>query len=237
MVFDLNGILCRCIEKRSIKGKYKEVSDHVYSHIIPTAIGPKGVYARPGVRKFLADVSEYVNIVVWTSMLEGTGRLVCEWLFYGIKPPVCILGQKACGKIPIADKTFLKYPDNNTGKIIFLKTLKTALFENYDGRFTVENTLLVDDSPEKSVLNVSGNALFLPAWDKDQMEDSFLLAILEPWLKNVSVGCKVGELREYVDTHRIGVAPLSQESALYLHIQAGMTKSEEYTGVPFTFPT
>ena len=97
VVVDLNGILCRCIERRFVKDFSHQSDEHVYSPEIPTIVGPKGVFTRPGVREFLQAISEYANIVIWSSMLDGTARQVCSWLFDGLRAPELILGQKLVG--------------------------------------------------------------------------------------------------------------------------------------------
>ena len=85
---------------------------------------------------------------------------MCTWLFDGFLPPDLVLGQKACERIPVALKLELTYLDNSEKKI-FLETLGNARFGKEDGKYTIDNTILIDDSPEKSILNYTGNAVFL----------------------------------------------------------------------------
>ena len=54
--------------------------------------------------------------------------------------------------------------EEGTQKDIFLKTLTTHLFDKYDGQYTRENTLIIDDSPIKHMLNLKENVLLLPSW-------------------------------------------------------------------------
>ena len=105
-----------------MKGLSNQSDLYVYSSTIPTIVGSKGVYTHPGVWKFLGNLSQFANIVIWSSMLDGTARQVCTWLFDGLPPLDLVLGQKSCGRIPIALKLDLTYPDNSEKKI-FLKTL------------------------------------------------------------------------------------------------------------------
>ena len=51
-----------------------------------------------------------------------------------------------------------------TQKGIFLKTLSNHLFNSFDGRYTLANTLVIDDSPIKHMLNLSENIFLLPTW-------------------------------------------------------------------------
>ena len=40
-----------------MKGLSNQSDLHVYSSIVPTIVGPKGVYTRPGVWEFLGNLS------------------------------------------------------------------------------------------------------------------------------------------------------------------------------------
>ena len=117
-----------------MKGLSNQSDPHIYSSIVLTIVGPKGVYTCPGVREFLGNLSQFANIVIWSSMLDGTARQVCTWLFDGLPPPDLVLGQKACGKIRLALELDLTYPDNSKNNI-FLKTLGNALFGKEDGKY------------------------------------------------------------------------------------------------------
>ena len=43
----------------------------------------------------------------------------------------------------------------STQKDIFFKTLSNHLFNSYDSRYTLANTLVINDSPIKHMLNLS----------------------------------------------------------------------------------
>ena len=124
-------------------------------------------------------------------MLDGMARQVCTWLFDGLPLPDLVLGQKACGRIPVALKFDLTYLDNS--KKIFLKTLENALFGKEDGKYTIDNIVLIDDSPKKSILNYTGNAVFFNSWTTNE-NDSYLNLELQPWLQTLSTTCKDGGL-------------------------------------------
>ena len=173
-----------------MKGLSNQSDLHVYSSTVPTIVGSKGVYTRLGVREFLGNLSQFANIVIWLSMLDDTARQVCTWLFDELPPPDLVFGQKACGRIPFALKVDLAYPDNSEKKI-FLKTLGNALFGKEDGKYTLDSTILIDDSLEKSILNYRGNSIFLNSWTMDE-NDSYLNSELQPWLQTLRTICKVG---------------------------------------------
>ena len=49
-----------------------------------------------------------------------------------------------------------------TQKDIFLKTLSNHLFNSFDGCYILNNTLVIDNSPIKHMLNLSENVLLRP---------------------------------------------------------------------------
>jgi hypothetical protein len=64
-------------------------------------------------------------------------------------------------------------------KEIFLKVLLEKLFIG-STRMDSQNTILIDDSPEKCVCNDSKNCLFLETWNPLDASDNFLLHSLAP---------------------------------------------------------
>ena len=75
--------------------------------------------------------------------------------------PLHILGQDSCDRINIMGRnnrvTTMKVKGMH--KDIFLKTLSKGLFCRFNGKFTKENTIIIDDSPVKRILNAPENVL------------------------------------------------------------------------------
>ena len=164
VVLDLNGILCVCAEYRflpRIAAWNPESAPH--SSSVQARIGPKVVYVRPSCSTFLSALSVFADITVWSSMHELTIQKICEYLFRGLPMPLHILGQDSCDRINIMGRnnrvTTMKV--KGAHKDIFLKTLSNGLFCRFNGKFTKENIIIIDDSPIKHILNDSENVLFL----------------------------------------------------------------------------
>jgi hypothetical protein len=140
---------------------------NLFSSSVPTIVGPKGVYTRPGLSEFLAAVKEVTAcIVVWSSMKRSTIEGVVKFLFNGLPQPFETLGQESCEKIEISRDQYLK---GLTGsKEIFLKTLSETVFSlgSEIALFDSNNTILIDDSLEKNVCNETGNAIFIKSWTR-----------------------------------------------------------------------
>ena len=111
--------------------------------------------------------------------------------------------------------------------MIFLKIMPQQLFRGSATflAFTNDNTILIDDSPEKSVCNESGNAIFLESWSRNELESNYLLDTLAPWFSCLNTQCMPRFLQEYVDQNRVGCPPLAADDSLLLHMMRGMALS------------
>jgi hypothetical protein len=93
----------------------------------------------------------------------------------------------------------LKYPKSE--KSIFLKTLSTRLFLSDGCRFNKSNTLLINGSPEKSILNDTRNAIFLKSRKhtiKNASTNDYLTQELGLWLEKLHTEDK-GQVGKYVN--------------------------------------
>ena len=204
----------------------------------PAFVGPKAVYTRPEVRAFLAEIRNITNsIVVWSSMKKSTVDEIAKYLFSDMSSPNLILGQESCERIEVRPKVFLM-DQNNSNKMIFLKTLSSTLFRRRVESMILDsdNTLFIDDSPEKSVCNHTGNAIFLQPWRRPACDDQFLVRDLVPWLRRLVSECHVGQLHDFVNNNRIGVPPLAPSSSIMKYIVDGMALSNKNVGYVYDIP-
>ena len=228
IVLDVNGVLGQCILKFEL-GRVRrvhEMRDNIFSHETPTIVGGKAVYARQNLREFLRQLSNIaVRIVVWTSMVRSNADLVASYLFTGNSKPHRILAQDQC-KMIMFPPGRLSQPGQTA---IFMKVLSEQLFHE-SSPFTKENTLLIDDSWEKSVCNERGNAIFLKPSTHDDENDNVLLGRLLPWLQSLHNGCPAGQLRQYVNANRIGLGPPTKADNLVQQMMAVMRKCAKDRG-------
>ena len=128
-----------------------------------------------------------------------------RYLFQNITSPKVIHGQEHCTRIAtsVTDMVpqFLKV--KGTNKEIFLKTLSESLFSKYGDFFTKDNTIIVDDSPYKHVLNDPLNVVLSDTWSNkgDGRHDSFLLNVLLPWLRSLHSSGDLGLSKFRVENH------------------------------------
>jgi hypothetical protein len=221
----MNGILCHCIEKvgTSRMPFLFDVKQGIHSSTVPTIIRPKVVFTCPGLLEFLTEISKFVaRIFIWSSMKKSTVHKIVDYLFHGLPLPFDILGWDNCRKIGTSWGKYLIVISGS--KEIFLKNLSEVLFVG-STLLDKENTILIDDSPEKYVCNDRGNCLFLKTWTPLDSTDDFLIHTLAPWLLRLHGNCSRGQLSDFVNSNRIGVPPLAANRKELLHIANGMVLS------------
>ena len=237
IVFNLNGVLCQSAMK-SYADKFRpyRVEEKVLCHRNPTIIGPKAVFARQNLGEFLRQVSAITSrVLVWTTMFKRNAEPIARHLFNGCREPFDILGQEQCKKIELSSGKFF-----DCGlKMCCLKVLSETLFvenELETSSLNADNTILIDDSPEKSVCNENGNAIFLETWSHERRRDDVLMGELLPWLCCLESNCEQGQLRQYVEENRIGMNPLSAGQYPLKDIISRMRESSRVMGSKFELP-
>ena len=141
-------------------------------------------------------------------MLESTTRDICSYLLGpSLVNSYRILGQEDYDRVPlrkVGNKMFYM-KEVSTQKDIFLKSLSNHLFNSYDDHYTPANTLVIDNSPIKYVLNLLENVLLLSTWSyggDGAVTDSVLMEELLPYLLNLHRSQE--GLVEYQSSHPFG---------------------------------
>ena len=136
MVLDLNGVLI-------FRGVY--VADR-----------ERSVKKRPGCSAFLDWLSSQAVVSFWSSIAEQNINRVLDAVLEGTslkRDHVPVLSQRECTRSSYVESS-------NPHKPFFLKNLK--VFADLMGLETVEDVLLVDDSPQKNLLNDVHSAVHPP---------------------------------------------------------------------------
>jgi len=194
-----------------------------YDGELDTLINRKAVRARPGVRDFLREMLGLFYVVVWSSMIMDNTESIVDFLFRELPRPCLVLGQEACDDL--VDQKGLPVPKfgGRGGGQQFLKVLATRLWRGVPplegvphGHWpTSENTLLVDDSPTKSVLNPPGTVIFPDTWSGDR-NDTFLVNRLAPYLRRLLL--HPGSVPDFVRSNPIGNPALSPRDNVHKSI-------------------
>ena len=109
-----------------------------------------------------------------------------------------------------------------------MKTLRKGLFSRFNGKFRENNTIIVDDSPVKHILNKPENVVLPVSWSHDGggQSDMFLIDTLLPWLHQLHV-CRDVRVAAIVQP-RIGQSMLYENpsSEEYLEVKAAIERSQ-----------
>jgi hypothetical protein len=150
--------------------------------------------------------------------MQSTADDVVKYLFHKnvqVVQLVAMFGQESCDTIQVKEGEELKYPKSD--KSIFLKTMSAYLFLGEASRYNKNNTILIDDSLEKSILNDAGNAVFLKSWKhtvKNSTSDAYLTTDIGPCLERLHKEGH-GEVPMFVNSNRLGVNLLVPGDVLY----------------------
>ena len=212
VILDLNGVLCVCEDKRSlpIKREFSAVSPM----LVATTIGMKRIVIRPHLKEFLRDLLSFAFVSVWSSMKSSTTKLISEYLFKDLDPPLLIFGQEHCKTLKCKNKCggLVTVKESGTNKDLFLKPLE-KLFMAPTASFSVDNTIIVDDSPVQHVMNELENVVLPDSWSYvgDDANDSFLMDQLLPWIRGFHLARSRG-IFNYRRDHNLGRRMLSEDS-------------------------
>jgi hypothetical protein len=174
---------------------------------------------RPGLRRFVREVQDLAHVIVWSSMVLENTEPIVSFLFHGLEPPCLVLGQESCDEL-LDDRGRPIPKVGGGGGQQFLKVLKSRLWDIVPTLRGVPagwwptplNTLLVDDSPAKSVLNPPGTVIFPLPWNGD-MRDTFLEAKLAPYIRRLVT--HLDNFPGFVLSHPIGNRALDPRSDVY----------------------
>ncbi|KAG0572658.1 hypothetical protein KC19_VG114400 [Ceratodon purpureus] len=194
VVLDLNGVLVH--RRNFVKGKKRPIM------------------IRPSCHEFLNWLHNQAMVAFWTSIAPRNIPQNLHVVLQGTSlqlPDVQVLSQNDCIRLSYVESS---KPD----KPFCLKDLR--VFAKLLVLESVEEVLLVDDSPQKNLLNDPHNAVHPPTWSGDG-DDRFLTMTLKPWLEGLF---RSGEaVPEYVKLALLpfGQFPMDRSSDLALKILRG----------------
>jgi hypothetical protein len=95
IILDIKGILCHYMEKVATRGMLfvNDVKQGIHSPTVPTIVGPKTVFTRPGLHEFFTTISEFAaRVLIWSSMKRSTMEKIVQYFFRRLPLPFDILG-------------------------------------------------------------------------------------------------------------------------------------------------
>ncbi|CAN1197204.1 Uncharacterized FCP1 homology domain-containing protein C1271.03c [Linum perenne] len=162
LILDLNGLL---VDVVSLPPK---------DHKPDKRVGIKSFFARPFYLDFLKFCFERFEVAVWSSRTKKNIDILVDYLFGDMKNSLLF-----CWDLSNCTTTQFKTLENRHKPLVF-KELK-KVWEKHDpqlpwerGYFNESNTLLVDDSPYKSLLNPVHSAIYPNSYSFQDMNDNSL---------------------------------------------------------------
>ncbi|CAA6668532.1 unnamed protein product [Spirodela intermedia] len=205
LILDLNGLLVHTIFQS--RGDITSVPSSREPDFI---VGRKYVFKRPFCDEFLRFCFASFHVAVWSSATRcvravcssdakhrGTADSLPRWEFNGI---LCsrrnVLGTIECVLGALVDRLLFIWDQSkctdtgfktleNENKPLFMKELGKLWDERRS--FSPKNTLLVDDTPYKALLNPPNTAIFPKPYEASHTEDTDLSKFLLPSVTSVLI--------------------------------------------------
>ena len=135
---------------------------------------------RPGLHQFLARCFNLFDVAIWTCAQKRRVDAMVETIFTKDEQHQFKFvwdQSKTCD-------SFVRRPDGASN--VMFKFLGDV-WNRYMGEYDDTNTILIEDLPTKAFMNPSKTALHPPTFKFGDCNDTFLLDILWPFLKRLSV--------------------------------------------------
>ncbi|XP_010528415.1 PREDICTED: uncharacterized protein LOC104805517 [Tarenaya hassleriana] len=199
LILDLNGLLADIVSSPP-KGYTPDLN-----------IGTKAIFKRPFCEDFLKFCLEKFEVGIWSGRSKGKVEKITEFLFGDMKSRLLFCWDIShCAKIIYGSL-------GRKDKYVAFKELK-RLWENYDpdlpwkkGDFSETNTVLLDDSPFKALLNPPYTAVFPLSYDYNDETDNSLGegGGLRIYLEKLA---EADNVQEFIKNHPFGQEPMSEAS-------------------------
>ena len=150
LVLDLNGLL---VDRRM--SPFENPVDG--TKVAPDAkFGKFYIYNRPHMRSFVEWASEHFTVGVWSSAQHHNARTLVNHVWGKQRDRLAFVwGQDRCTHVGAMDPN----AGQTRSKPILLKDLRALWAVSSYARFGPNNTLLLDDSPYKAVMNPAHTAI------------------------------------------------------------------------------
>ncbi|KAL8231462.1 hypothetical protein R6Q57_001240 [Mikania cordata] len=209
LIFDVNGLLADVVspQPKGIRADYY-------------MLGGKAVFKRPYLDDFLCFCFERFNVGIWSSRKMKTLRPLVRFLLGDLKMKLIFTwdGSKCTNS---GVKTLeVKH------KCVVAKDLRKVWYIDgfcnrwVKGTFHESNTLLVDDSPYKGLLNPKHTGIFPASYKYTNKDDNFLgpKGELQTYLEGLAAA---DDVKTYVEQHPFGQSAIDEQSpnwAFYSHV-------------------
>ncbi|KAK7394395.1 hypothetical protein VNO78_14922 [Psophocarpus tetragonolobus] len=212
----LVGSSISCLKKKliilDINGLLVDIVSSPPKHCKPdTTIGRKAMFKRPFYHEFLNFCFEKFEVGVWSSRARKNLDIAIDYLMGNMKQRLLF-----CWDLSYCTETGFKTLENKCKPLVFKDLRK--IWEKHDsnlpwekGYFNESNTLLLDDSPYKALLNPPYNSVFPHTFKFLNRSDNSLAAggDLRQYLDGLA---NAENMPKYVEQHPFGQEAINERS-------------------------
>ncbi|CAJ2669128.1 ubiquitin-like domain-containing CTD phosphatase 1 isoform X2 [Trifolium pratense] len=211
------GKSVQCMKKKLLVLDVNGILADVVSHPFPmkikrdAMIANKALFKRPFCSEFLNFCFKRFDVAVWSSRLERNVNNIVS----------CLMGDMSqklifCWNVSQCTTTTIATLEDNRKTLVFKDLRK--IWDKYDpdlpwekGYYNESNTLLLDDSPYKALLNPPYNSVFPYTFDCRNQQDKALApkGALRKYLRRLA---KAEDMLKFVEQHPFGQQRISETS-------------------------
>ncbi|KAI4387829.1 hypothetical protein MLD38_000226 [Melastoma candidum] len=218
LILDINGLLADI------------VSPPPKNHKADVNIARRAVFKRPFCLDFLKFCFEHFDVGIWSSRTRKNVQKVVDYLLGDLKDRLLF-----CWDISHCTVTEFKTLENKHKPIVFKDVRR--LWEKYDpdlpwekGYYDQSNTLLLDDSPYKALLNPPNTAVFPHSYCFKHNGDTALGGggDLRHYLERLMVA---RDIQQFVGQHPFGQTAIAEDNAswgFYDHVLSTVRPAVAY---------
>ncbi|CAH1420947.1 unnamed protein product [Lactuca virosa] len=191
LIFDINGLLADIVSPRP-----QDVQADYYT--------PKrAIFKRPYLDGFLRFCFERFNVGIWSSRTKQVLYPVVDFLLGDLKKNLLFIWDNS-----FCTNTGMKTLEDKYKPMVF-KDLRKIWLKWVEGTFHESNTLLLDDSPYKALLNPKNTAIFPLSYSYKDRNDDFLgpNGDLRKYLEGLA---DTEDVKTYVEQHPFGQSAIDQ---------------------------
>ncbi|MED6140402.1 hypothetical protein PIB30_092804 [Stylosanthes scabra] len=206
----------RCLKKKllvlDINGLLADIVSPPPKDLIPDSIiARRAIFKRPFYLEFLNFCFEKFEVAIWSSRTKKNTDMVTDYLMGSMKHKLLF-----CWDAFHCTKTSFKTPENKHKPLVFKDLRK--IWEKHDpclpwekGYYNESNTLLLDDSPYKALLNPPQNSVFPHTFSFQNRSDNSLggRGDVREYLDGLA---NAKSMKKYVEEHPIGQQPITKRS-------------------------
>ncbi|XP_057739601.1 uncharacterized protein LOC130956573 [Arachis stenosperma] len=200
LILDINGLLADVVSPRP--------KDHKADRIV----AGRAIFQRPFYTEFLKFCFEKFEVAVWSSRKKKNVQRILDYLMADMKEKLLFYWDASH-----CTGTNVRTMENKHKKVLF-KDLRNVWEKRYPnlpwekGYFNESNTLLLDDSPYKALLNPPHTSVFPLSFSYQNKSDDNSLADGGDLREYLNGLVNVESIPNYVEEHPFGQEPITKTS-------------------------